>query len=68
MLRQCQQEVVSCTGDLGANQVKHLPPVNVSEYHGGGCLAVRENEVLLHPGYQVVFEGSLDDLVEEIWR
>jgi hypothetical protein len=32
------------------------------------CTAMRNNKILLYPGYEVIFEGTFNKLVEQIRR
>jgi hypothetical protein len=46
---------------------KHAPLVNISKYLLCTFLAMKALKVLSYPFNKVVFECTLDDLVEEIW-
>lgn len=45
-----------------------LPAVNVLDDFQGPLLAVLKVQIIVHPRDQMVFEGPLDDLVQEITR
>ena len=49
------------------HQRKHTPPVYISKYLLCTSLIVSTLNILSYPFNKVVFECTLDDLVEEIW-
>ena len=48
-------------------QWEDLPPVNVSENLFSLSWRVLELDIICHPGHQVIFECSFNNLVEEVW-
>ena len=44
------------------------PAVNVIHYLLCTSLSMNENEIFVYPGDEMVFEGSFDDLMEEVGR
>lgn len=42
--------------------------INIIHYGGGSGFSVYNGKILYNPCYEVILKGSLDDLMEEIWR
>lgn len=46
----------------------YAPTVDVCHDNGRTRLCMFLHKIILHPGYQMVFERALDHLVEKVWR
>lgn len=46
--------------------MKDLPVIDIFEYLVGFSLAMSENKVLLDPFYDVILEGTFDNLMKEV--
>ena len=50
-------------------QIKdNVPSVDIVKNLLSSCFAMHENQVFANPGDEVIFEGTLDDLVQEVGR